>query len=231
MSRAAQGRLGPTRAEVLHHLRESGDGESAAAVAEALGLHANTTRFHLDALTAQGLVLRETEQRSTPGRPRVLYRARDGHRPDRYQDLAAAMVRHFAGPMDGRATLARQAGRAWGDELRAEAVRADPTQTAIGRVMACMAGLGYDPEMEGDSMVVLRPCPFAEVAGEDPEVVCQLHLGLIRGLLGTDQPLRVREIRPWVSETRCEVDLYLDGTLRGDTVPGDIVSGEDAAHA
>lgn len=231
MSRAAQGRLGPTRAEVLHHLRETGDGESAATVAAALGLHANTTRFHLDALTEQGLVLRETEQRMSPGRPRVLYRARDGHRPDRYQDLAAAMVRHFAGPMDARATLARQAGRAWGDELRAESVREDPAQPAIERVLACMAGLGYDPSLEGDSLMVLRPCPFAEVAGEDPEVVCQLHLGLIRGLLGTDQPLRVREIRPWVTETRCEVDLYLDAVVPGQVDPGDTAPGGDAAHA
>jgi predicted ArsR family transcriptional regulator len=195
-------------------------------VATALGLHANTTRFHLDALAAQGLVLRETEQRTAPGRPRVLYRARDGHRPDRYQDLAAAMVRHFAGPMDGRSALARQAGAAWGEELRGEFVRADPAQPALQRVLACMAGLGYAPELEGDDLVVLRPCPFAEVAGEDPDVVCQLHLGLIRGLLGTDQPLRVREIRPWVTEDRCEVDLYVDGT-----VPGDAVIGGDGSDA
>lgn len=208
MDRASRSRLGPSRAEVLDHLRESGAGASAAMVAAALGLHANTTRFHLDALAGQGLVHRELERRSVPGRPRVLYRAVDGLAADPYRDLAGALVRHFAGPLEGRAALARRAGHAWGREQRAGLVRTDPGQRPLQRLVACMAGLGYAPRLEaGNGLLVLRPCPFAEIAGEDPEVVCQLHLGLIRGVLGDDQPVRVRTIRPWVTETRCEVQL------------------------
>lgn len=207
MDRASRSRLGPSRAEVLDHLREFGGGASAAMVAAALGLHANTTRFHLDALAGQGLVLRELERRSLPGRPRVLYRAVDGPAADHYRDLAAALVRHFAGPLEGRAALARQAGHAWGRELRTGLVRADPGQPPVQRLVTCMAGLGYAPRLEAGDLLVLRPCPFAAIAGEDPEVVCQLHLGLIRGVLGDDQPVRVRGIRPWVTETRCEVQL------------------------
>lgn len=205
-------RLGPTRAGVLHHLRDLGDGASAAAVAAALGLHPNTSRFHLDALVAQGLVVRETEQRTLPGRPRVLYRAVDGHRLNRYQELAGAMVRHFAGPMEDRAALAREAGRAWGEGLRAEFVRANLPHSPLHRLMACMADLGYAPEIEGaqPDKLVLRPCPFEDLAGDDPEVVCQLHLGLMGGVLGDDQPLRVRSLRPWVTQTRCEADLVTE---------------------
>lgn len=208
MNQARERRLGPTRAEVLHHLRGLGDGSSAGAVAEALGLHANTTRFHLDALTVQGLVTRQAEQRTVPGRPRVLYRALDGHQDHRYQDLAAAMVRHFAGPMNDRADLARQAGQAWGEGLHRELARSEPEQEPVQRLMTCMSGLGYAPHLEQDgALMVLRPCPFAEIAGADPDVVCQLHLGLMRGVVGDDQPLRVAALRPWVTEARCEADL------------------------
>ena len=38
-----------------------------------VGLHRNTARVHLDQLAEVGLVERQAEHRSTPGRPRVLY--------------------------------------------------------------------------------------------------------------------------------------------------------------
>lgn len=206
MSQGRQRRLGPTRAEVLHHLRAARRSVSAAEVAADLGVHPNTSRFHLEALTTGGLVIREAEQRRTPGRPKVLYRASRGPTPDRYQDLAEALVRHFAGPLRERAELAREAGRAWGEELRAAA---PPEDSPLQRLLGGMADLGYQPGVEaGDPpLVVLRPCPYHALAGEDPSVVCQLHLGLVRGLLGPDQPLEVTGIRPWVTADRCEVAL------------------------
>jgi predicted ArsR family transcriptional regulator len=212
MKLARHDRLGPTRAAVLHLLREgAGDGVgiSAGELARTLGLHANTTRFHLDALAERGLVLREPEQRTQPGRPRVLYRVRDGHAADRYQDLAGVMVRHFAGSVEDRAALARDAGAAWGGELRADLERADPGQPPLNRLLGCLADLGYAPEVEEGSelLVVLRPCPYSDLAAEDPGVVCQLHLGLIRGVLGEDGGLRAASLEPWVTPTRCELRL------------------------
>ena len=74
MSAAKTERLGPTRAEVLHHLRTRASAQGVEAVASAVGLHPSTTRFHLDALTEAGLVVREVENRgitrmvSTSGR-------------------------------------------------------------------------------------------------------------------------------------------------------------------
>ena len=78
MSESRASRLGPTRAEVLHHLRTIGEPVPVSDVAVVIGLHQNTTRFHLDALTESGLVVREVEQRNQPGRPKVLYRAAPG---------------------------------------------------------------------------------------------------------------------------------------------------------
>jgi len=46
-----------------------------AELAAQVGLHPNTTRFHLDALVDEGLAERHEEERGTPGRPRALYTA------------------------------------------------------------------------------------------------------------------------------------------------------------
>lgn len=209
-----QERLGPMRAEVLHLLREVAEPVPVARVAAAVGLHPNTTRFHLDALTDAGLVTREVEHRTQPGRPKVLYQAARGHRGNRYQELAAAMVRHFAAGLADRSERARAAGESWGEELRTDLQRTLPEQEPLDRLVGCMAELGYDPRLETDPehVLVLRPCPFLDLAGADPDVVCQLHLGLARGLLGPNQPWQVVSLQPWVAPDRCLLHLARNQT-------------------
>lgn len=203
-------RLGPKRAEVLHHLRDISGPSSVAEVALAVDLHQNTTRFHLDALCDAGLAIRDIETRTTPGRPKVLYRAVRGHEVNRYQELATTMVRHFAAAAPGdRGELARIAGDAWGTELRNDMADAPEPLGPLGRVVDALSELGYQPTLalEPEPILELVPCPYAEAAAADPEVVCQLHLGLIRGLLGPDQPWTATEIRPYVASDRCLVLL------------------------
>ena len=95
--------LGPTRARVLVLLQEAQAPASAAEVAERLGLHPNTARFHLEALAGRDLVTRERERLdvATPGRPRVLYAPRGagrGHR--RYRALAGVLAGFLADRLD-----------------------------------------------------------------------------------------------------------------------------------
>lgn len=199
--------FGPSRAEVLEHLRSTGAAEPVAVIAAAVGLHANTTRFHLDALTVAGMVHREAESRQQPGRPRVLYRADAAPNETHYQDLAAAMVRHFAGPMDDRGSRAEQAGEAWGAELLAE-LPAEPAE-ALPRLLGGLARLGYQPELVAGPppSIELRPCPYSELAGEDPDTVCRLHLGLLRGLMDHNGQWEVAALEPYVTPERCIVRL------------------------
>lgn len=208
MSEGGAVRLGPTRAEVLDHLRTTGGPVDVAEVSAAVGFHPNTTRFHLDALVEAGLVARETEARRRPGRPRVLYRAAPGHRANRYQDLAAAMVRHFAGAVEDRGAHAVLAGEAWGAELRAEQERAGALPP-LERVVGSLDALGYAPTLlpGPDTVVQLRPCPYLDLADDDPEVVCQLHLGLVRGLIGPGEGWTVTAIEPWATPATCLVRL------------------------
>ena len=202
-------RLGPRRAEVLEHLQRHTAAAPLDAIAEAVGIHQNTARFHLDALTAAGLVKRHIEHRKVPGRPRVLFRAARISSDASFESLAQVMVRHFAGGLNDRSERAVDAGVAWGEQVRAELVELDPTKAPLDRLVDGMAWLGYDPQLVNDPEPVLnlRPCPHGSIASDDPEVVCQLHLGLMRGILGPDQPWEVVSVEPWAGPTTCRVML------------------------
>ena len=202
-------RLGPTRAEVFGYLQGLAAAAPLGAIAEAVGIHENTARFHLEALTASGLVERHIEHREVPGRPKVLFRAARISNDASFESLAQVMVRHFAGGLADRSERAVVAGVAWGEQVRSELVEADPTREPLDRLVDGMAWLGYEPELvDGPEPVLnLRPCPYASIANDDPDVVCQLHLGLMRGILGTDQPWEVVSVEPWAGPTTCRVTL------------------------
>jgi predicted ArsR family transcriptional regulator len=199
--------FGPSRAQVLEHLRSTGAAEPVTAIARAVGLHENTTRFHLDALIDIGLVCREAESRRQPGRPRVLYRAEPAPSKERYRDLAVAMVRHFAGALDDRGLRAEKAGQAWGAEVVA-ALPAEPVEP-LPRLLGCLARLGFQPQLVSREppSIELRPCPYFDLAAEDPGTVCQLHLGLIRGLLTETDPWEVASLEPYATPELCIVRL------------------------
>ena len=204
--------FGPSRAEVLEHLRSTGAAEPVATIATAVGLHENTARFHLDALTNVGLVHRELEGRRKAGRPRVLYRADAAPHQEPYLDLAAALVRHYAGPMDDRGNRAEMAGKAWGAELLI-GQSSDPAD-ALPRLVDCLDTMGYQPHLvDGPPpSIELKPCPYAALAGEDPDIVCRLHLGLVRGLLHEGDPWKVDALEPYVTPELCVVRLSAKDT-------------------
>src|SRR5450759_681003 len=66
---------GVSRVAVLEALRVNAGLLDVQAIAEQVGLHTNTVRSHLDQLMAAGLVESEVQERKTPGRPRLLFRA------------------------------------------------------------------------------------------------------------------------------------------------------------
>lgn len=201
--------LGPSRAGVLEFLRSAGEPTTVATVAEAVRLHHNTTRFHLEGLTEAGLATRQIERSHRPGRPKALYQAVAGRDQNHFRQLATAMVRHFAAQLPDREEQARAAGEAWGTELRQDAERSRPDQQPLARLTEAMDRFGYRPQLQEGSepALVLRPCPFLALAGAQPDVVCQLHLGLARGLLGPDQPWRASSIEPWATPERCLLHL------------------------
>jgi predicted ArsR family transcriptional regulator len=203
------------RSEVLALLRGSAVPMSVTEVAEHLGVHPNTARFHLDALTGTGQVERAGTAPAGPGRPPLAFRARSGMDaagPRNYRLLAAVLAGGLAAGPDP-AAVAIDAGRRWGAGL-AERPRTPTTGTADGGVawlVELLGDLGFAPEWpmpDGAERIGLRHCPFLEVAGTAPEVVCTVHLGLMQGAMATlDAPVRVDALEPFVAPDLCLAHL------------------------
>ncbi len=157
-----------------------------------VGLHLNTVRFHLRVLAEAGLVSARREQPSRPGRPRFLYEAAaeplDEHALASYRLLAQILASSLAGTERDPGARAEEAGRVWGAHL----VRKPPPYASISKpetlaeVVRLHEQFGFRPELrraESGQELVLRRCPFQELATSYQAVICPLHLGLIRGAL------------------------------------------------
>lgn len=218
--------LGQSRGQALELLRAAGSPLSVQEVADRTGLHTNTARFHLDGLVEAGLATREPQARATPGRPSMAYRAADGGGPAggrRYRLLAEMLTSLIAGIMPEPGKAAEEAGREWGAYLtdRPPPYQRPDASEAIARLTAIMEKLGFTPQAMADGdgkryRLDLHQCPFREVAQQHQDVVCSLHLGLIRGALaGMRAPVTAQRLEPFVEPSLCVAHL----TARDDPAP------------
>jgi predicted ArsR family transcriptional regulator len=182
-----------------------------------MGLHQNTARFHLEALTEAGLAVRETEDREMPGRPRIGYRAvADGPAGRRrYRLLAEMLTSLITGTMPEPGKAAEAAGREWGAYLTEQPppYQKLSAEEAIGKLTAIMEELGFAPHAEAGDYdeqyrMCLRQCPFREVAQHHKDVICSLHLGLMRGALARMRaPVSADRLDPFVEPSLCVAQL------------------------
>lgn len=181
------------RAHVLRVLREAQQPLGIAEIANRLGIHANTVRFHLDTLVEHGQVERSRARPGTPGRPPQLFapvRAMDPTGPRHYQVLAEALATTLAADPDPHAR-SLEAGRRWGRGHASALTDATETSVppdaaeAIEHLVVLLDELDFAPEQRlGDrSQIGLRRCPFLELAVDRAEVVCPIHLGLMQGAM------------------------------------------------
>ena len=119
-----------------------------------------------------------------------------------------------------------EAGRSWGREMvRQDTVevaasegpvlgsRAVPSAVAARRgVVSLLEKLGFAPSAAARCAVVkLRRCPLLEAAHQYPEVVCRVHLGIVRGVLdelGADSDRTENTgLQPFSEPGACRLDL------------------------
>lgn len=212
------------RRAVMRLLRASPEPMSIAKIADVLGVHPNTVRFHLDGLVADGQVEHVELDRKGPGRPPLMFRAvrqmdRGGTR--HYRLLAEILATAFATERDpGPKALA--AGRAWGQKMDAELhpLRddSDGAEEAIAHLIDVLDELGFAPERRvsnGEQQVGLRHCPFLELAENSSSVVCPVHLGLMQGAMETwGAPVSVDRLDPFVEPDLCLAHLTLQGAAK-----------------
>jgi predicted ArsR family transcriptional regulator len=205
---------GDRRAAVLSLLRQTDRPLSVAEVAEANELHVNTARFHLDGLVEAGLASRATEPRETPGRPRILYTSEGPSPGPRSYGLLAEMLTGFVASRDESGPAAVELGKAWGRHLVERAAPSDhvDAQEAVARLNRLLDAVGFQSEAHvtgGDIEVRLRHCPFREVAQKHTDVVCAIHLGLMRGALDElGAPMTATSLDPFVTPQMCIAHLH-----------------------
>ena len=227
---------GASRVAVLEVLRSSDGPMDVLAIAELVGLHGNTVRWHLDQLVEAGLVESDVQVRATPGRPRLLFcavTAPAAKTEGTYKLLAEVLAKgiHDGGPEPG--SVAAEAGRRWGHEIGLRGgLTAEPIDSAgaVARVVALLGDVGFAPtigEVRGHgpggardtaTVIEVHACPFYDVAREHPDVICAVHLGLIQGALDQMQapPVALR-LEPLVRPDLCLVHISPDA-VRSDEV-------------
>ncbi|MDO4412612.1 metalloregulator ArsR/SmtB family transcription factor [Cutibacterium sp.] len=156
--------------EVACVLQKRGGSATSAEVAADLGIHPSTARFHLDRLVKQGRAETTRRHRAARGRPHTVFTVVNDEGPRAYRLLARMLVEEVAASDDPTATAAR-IGRRWGRRHR-------------GDVVTVLDEMGFSPAYDAGE-IVLRHCPFLDLALDHPQVVCALHCGVIEGVTGT----------------------------------------------
>lgn len=220
-----------SRATIMRLIRSSAGGLTAADIAAATGQHLSTTRAHLDRLVEAGLLVKARASGGMPGRPAWRYRATAADpAPAPYRTLAAALLDHLSsstGDGDIRESAAR-VGQSWGRKLAAAAApktdsgdSADHTGPAdnggsvdpVDTVTKVLHGLGFDPHRQPGSpdgtgtQIHLRTCPFLDLVGQNPDAMCGLHAGVVRGVLEYHDAPDDAVLEPFGAPDACVVHL------------------------
>lgn len=194
-----------SRERVLTALRASPEGLDADELGHRVGLHPNTVRWHLGVLAEEGAIRSAPQPRTEPGRPRIVYYAQaEGRGREDYRLLATILASLLAQEPDA-AGRAEAAGRAWGRYLvdrPAPFSRVTPRE-AREQLLRLLEDNGFAPTAEGDTICMNR-CPFHELAVTHGNVVCSLHLGLLRGALEeVGGATEILALEPFVEPSLC----------------------------
>lgn len=171
-----------TRSRILRYLEESGSPVRVATIAAELGLNHTGIRRHLAALRDAGLVIEERVTSQARGRPALEYRAAQAGTFESpgalvYEELALLLLGLRGNALSPRAVGAEQ-GR--------KAVSGSATTDSLDRLQAEMARRGFEPELRrrGSTVdLVAGHCGMEMAALADPDVVCEIHRGMIEGIL------------------------------------------------
>jgi predicted ArsR family transcriptional regulator len=137
-----------------------------------------------------------------------------------YRDLARVLAEAL-GRLGGAST-AELAGEIWGAALVGRRRGRTEPRRAVRRLVALLDGAGFAPEPTTrlDAPIRLRRCPFAPLARERGDVVCGVHLGMLRGALrAMAAPLEAAALEPFAGPDLCLVRLTPREGTRPPTEP------------
>lgn len=199
-----------TRYAIYVELARSFTPKSTAEIAQTLGLHPNTIRPHLERMRDIGLLQVVVDAKGTVGRPQHRYSlAPDaptlGLEPPSWPVLARMLadVAAFMAPEnDDVAAMGEEQGRAAADRRRG--------RPCVDALVDALAELGFDPAATTEgraTTIAFTSCPFRDLAEQYPDLVCNLHRGLIEGFVDELGGADVTAFATLADRDPCHVDL------------------------
>jgi predicted ArsR family transcriptional regulator len=187
----------PTRAKLYAFIRRERRPVTREQAAVAIGISPKLAAFHLDQLVDVGLLHADDlihPGRRGPGRAPKAYTLAPGEwqisLPERHYALLAEMLTRAVITCEpseparqAAMRVAAETGRQLGEQMRAERRlgRLGP-ERALTAAAEALDDCGYEPDRATGS-IVLRNCPFAQLATSAPKLICALNQHLIDGLL------------------------------------------------
>lgn len=200
-----------TRYAIYLEIARSASPRSTSDIADALDLHPNTVRPHLERMREVGVLEVHTTATGSVGRPQNRYAlAADapslGLEPPLFPMLAG-MLLTLAAEAGVEGDEATEVGRLQG---RQDARRCAAGSACVEALVARLGELGFDPELvtdEESATIGFAHCPFASLAEANPEVICGIHRGLVEGFVDEHGGASVDEFRTLVDRHPCQVDV------------------------
>ncbi len=166
----------PSRFRIFGFIVEAAEPVGVAELTELLGFNHNAIRQHLAVLTDSGLLAEFDEIRRTRGRPRKLYQARaDALHAFRSVSGSYERLAHLLLQLHGSDHSPFEVGRIYALD---QAITS--SEEPVDALLRLLTIEGFEPTRD-DEAITLGHCPFADVAEQNPGVVCELHRGLLAG--------------------------------------------------
>jgi len=210
----------PTRHGVFRYVADAGVPVDVAELTAHFGLNHNAIRQHLAKLVDANLVVESAAAPSGRGRPRLLY-ALDPSAESRWgvtgpYERLAMLLTEVVRSGDAPEIVGRRAG------LRQRLGHREVSNVPAEAFAEVMSRQGFDPvvvQRGEDIEITLQTCPFASAVLTDPDTVCELHLGLARGVAEAVGGLEVNELIPRdprraQCKLRCRIIEDPDGVLQ-----------------
>lgn len=217
--------LSNARLRVLEAVRElGGQHVTITELTEYLGGHPNASRPHLASLAHDGYITVADVPGHGPGRrPRghslteagqALLNPAVGETVGLAGAFASYLVQNGHGKDD-----AHEIGRRWGEQRAADLDDATRSHS-VDAVVEVLDILGFDPARlaveEGDALV-LRACPLLTSSPGDQEFMCEVHRGLIDGVLRRIGAAEGVKLLPFADENGCRLEMGSTCTSCGHT--------------
>ena len=200
-----------TRYAIYEELVRTGTPMSTGEVADALNLHPNTIRPHLERMRDAGLLTVRVDSRGSVGRPQHRYAVSAeapslGIEPPAYP-LLAGLLANVAASSEPEADQVASVGARHGRVLARSAPKGASCASGLN---VALKELGFAPQTaeEGPGTSIrFTECPYRRMAEAFPDLVCQLHRGIVEGYVAEKGGASVSEFATLEDRDPCRVEL------------------------